>query len=155
MNPTASLFQENLAQAEQAHQVLEYSYAHLHSLAPLNVKQLQALPAETLEDLDALTIRFARLQDLMGKRLFRGLALLEAEEQERFLDLLALMEKRGLLEMEQWLQIRTLRNQIAHEYLDQPETFVRLLNQLFEMIPLVIAIYQRLLHYLNEKALLR
>ncbi|MGH8568156.1 MAG: hypothetical protein ACREXU_09065 [Gammaproteobacteria bacterium] len=61
---------------------------------------LEALDSpEVLERYEALTARFARLQDLLVSP-FRAIARIELEDEraERLPDLLALMEKRGIVQ---------------------------------------------------------
>jgi hypothetical protein len=80
-------------------------------------------PLERLDVYEALTSRFARLQDLLLAP-FRAIARLEYEEQamERVPDLLNLMEKRGIVGSAQdWAKMRELRNAIAHEYWDNEQ----------------------------------
>jgi hypothetical protein len=131
-------FLEDLRASRLAAAQLRYSLEHLQSLAPLDAARLQACTAAELEDLDALSVRFARLQDLLGNRTFRSLARLEAEEPERVLDLLLLMEKRGLIVAEHWLELRKLRNRTAHEYADQPAVLASLLSDVFRHSPALL-----------------
>lgn len=73
---------------------------------------------DDLDQYEALTARFARLQDtLLGP--FRLIAILELEERkaERVRDLLNYMEKLGIIDSsDEWAEMRRLRNAIAHEY---------------------------------------
>lgn len=73
---------------------------------------------DDLDHYEALTARFARLQDtLLGP--FRLIAILELEERkaERVRDLLSYMEKLGIIDSsDEWAEMRRLRNAIAHEY---------------------------------------
>ena len=86
----------------------------------------------TLVGLDALAARFARLQDLLGAP-FRALAYLEMPEAktEHFPDLLAFMEKMGILEDAlDWGRLRKARNDIAHQYYANQEE----LRELYETV---------------------
>ncbi|MDX8404972.1 MAG: hypothetical protein R8K50_02345 [Mariprofundus sp.] len=88
---------------------------------------------ETLERWEALTSRFARLQDGMIPA-FRTLSMLELEERhaERVLDLLNLMEKRGIVaSVEAWQAMRQLRNAVAHEYWDDNHALREFLTQVW------------------------
>jgi len=55
---------------------------------------------------------------------------LVGEKQKTFLDNLNRLEKLGIIEStETWLQLRGLRDQMVHEYIDSPEVLANALNQ--------------------------
>lgn len=88
--------------------------------------------------LDQLVYRFGRLQDTMGTRLLPALMALMQEwrEDAPFIDQLHRAEKLGLLpSAEQWMLLRELRNQTAHEYPDQPEKVLQGLRHLHCSVP--------------------
>ena len=95
------------------------------------VKATNKLPtAEKHERYEALTARFARLQDMLVAP-YKVIAHLELqpEKTERLTDLLNFMEKLNLLEsVADWALIRRTRNVIAHEYWDDEEKITELLN---------------------------
>ncbi|MGH8563129.1 MAG: HepT-like ribonuclease domain-containing protein [Gammaproteobacteria bacterium] len=95
---------------------------------------------DDLDQYEALTARFARLQDtLLGP--FRLIAILELEERkaERVRDLLNYMEKLGIIDAaDEWAEMRRLRNAIAHEYWSNRE-------QLAEMFATVASFSRKLL----------
>lgn len=109
---TLALFRKGLEKVRKQAEHLRYTLTHLDK-ATLE-------DPETLEKFEALTARFARLQDLLISP-FRAIAYLELEEDraERIPDLLNLMEKRGIApSAAEWSVMRRLRNAIAHEYWD-------------------------------------
>ena len=66
---------------------------------------------------EALTSRFARLNDFLLQRVFRTLDQIELAD-EAALDRLQRAEARGLISSaERWRELRLLRNAIAHDYL--------------------------------------
>lgn len=69
---------------------------------------------------EAYCSRFARLQDMLVKRFFRALALEDDPAWAGSVrDLLNLMEKRRVIDSAQaWMELRELRNEMAHEYED-------------------------------------
>lgn len=85
------------------------------------------LSAADLDAFEALTSRFARLSDMILQKLFRGLDRIELEDGGTLLDALNRAEKRGLVDSAaSFLEIRELRNEIAHEYAQEE------LSELFE-----------------------
>ncbi|MGE3104325.1 MAG: hypothetical protein AB7K14_03650 [Lysobacterales bacterium] len=73
--------------------------------------------------MDQLLFRFMKLQDTVGERLIpQTLATLrEPFEDWSMRDRLNRLEKLGYLDVDDWLSWREVRNQLAHEYPDQPE----------------------------------
>ncbi|HAI69440.1 MAG TPA: hypothetical protein DCM38_08400 [Gammaproteobacteria bacterium] len=84
---------------------------------------------ESADIVQSFTSRFGRLQDLMSKRLFRTLILLEGGEAESLIDILNVMEKRGILEnLLDWQALRKLRNDLTHEYFDDYQRMAEAIN---------------------------
>lgn len=66
---------------------------------------------------DQAVYRFAKLQDSMGAKLFKSLLLYQGETLDKpFIDLLNRLEKMGFLEVNDWFEVRDIRNEISHEY---------------------------------------
>lgn len=71
------------------------------------------------ERLDAFVSRFGRLQDTVGDKLLPALLVSMAEKPGAAIDNLDRAEKLGLIESaEAWMEMRRLRNQMVHEYIE-------------------------------------
>ena len=71
------------------------------------------------ERLDAFVSRFGRLQDTVGDKLLPVLLTALAEHTGAVIDNLDRAEKLGLIESsDTWLELRRLRNQMVHEYIE-------------------------------------
>ncbi|HKK80987.1 MAG TPA: hypothetical protein VJ909_01990, partial [Prolixibacteraceae bacterium] len=69
--------------------------------------------------IDQFIFRFSKLQDLMGARLFPSILELLAEPvyDKAFIDILNRLEKLHVIESAtEWVELRNIRNDIAHEY---------------------------------------
>lgn len=100
-----------------------------------------------IRTLDQLLFRFGKLQDAMGARLLPAVMqqLQEWQEHEPFLDTLNRAEKLGMLSsVEQWLLVRELRNQTAHDYPEQPERMLAGLRRLVSHVPLLVKLHAQL-----------
>ncbi len=141
-------FVHNLRLCEKAADNLEFTLAGLQAIFPLDDERLANLSRETVEKLDAMSSRFSRLQDLLGDRLFRSLLLLESEPRQRFLDVLNLMENRGIIESTQkWIELRNMRNEASHGYIDEIAQLANVLTSLFEQAPALIETSERVKKY--------
>jgi hypothetical protein len=105
------------------------------------------------ESCEALTSRFARLNDFLVQRVFRTLDQIELMDEGTPLDRLQRAEARGvILSAERWRELRLLRNAIAHDYLI--ESADRVLRESLMAAPELLQTVQRLLRYVGEKGLL-
>jgi hypothetical protein len=137
------LFEEQLRLARASAQVLLESHSRAQALL-LSTKD-GLTPAE-LETLEALTARFSRFSDYLVQRVFRTLDEVEMGASGTALDSLNRMEKRGIIDsVDQFREIRALRNEIAHEYLIEPTD--RVVRESFEKTPILIAALEKLEEY--------
>ncbi|MCF6332950.1 MAG: hypothetical protein L3J11_06665 [Draconibacterium sp.] len=98
---------------------MEYAKSKVEPYIPLNRDSYYKLDDDTIGFLDQFIFRFSKLQDIMGSRLFPAIleALAEPVTEKAFIDILNRLEKLGILESAQsWIELRKIRNDIAHEY---------------------------------------
>ena len=95
---------------------------------------------EELESFDSLTSKFNRTSDIFTQKVLRSVWMLLHEPFAPYIDMMNKYEKMmALLAADQMIEIRDLRNQIAHEYIPEairdlvPEVS-DLSSQLFENI---------------------
>lgn len=113
---------------------LSSSAVRLVPAFPLSSATLETLNDETVTLLDQFIYRFTKLQDSLGTRLFPAMISLIRDDDEirPFADTLNQLEKIGIVKSaETWQELRTLRNNLAHEYPDSMEQRVVTLNALF------------------------
>lgn len=78
---------------------------------------------------EAFTSRFCRLQDTLGDKLLPEILKALGEPDRALLINLEKAEKYGWLESsEQWIALRQLRNQMIHEYIENPQILFDALN---------------------------
>ena len=108
---------------ERARIVLEYSHSKCSKF-----DFDQELSMEELDDLEALTSKFARLSDIIVKKIINAIELVEFEDQSKYvLDIIAAMAKKGFIDNEDvFFTIREKRNTIAHEYVLTQEELIDL-----------------------------
>lgn len=137
-------FKEALSALKRAAANLAFTLERVAPGLPLTASAMATMAPAERERFDALAARFARCQHLAGTA-FKALALLEGEPQPRFIDLLALMQKRGLIEsIEAWDTERDLRNETGHVYLSTDAELAAFLNAIAALAPAVAAYSQRL-----------
>lgn len=103
----------------------------LRPVLPMTAVRYAQLSDDQIQSLDQFILRFTKLQDAMGNRLWPALLayLQEPYEARPMLDKLHRLEKLGYLQQaDQWQEYRNLRNQFAHDYPDDVDKNAALIN---------------------------
>ena len=91
------------------------------------------------ERLDAFVSRFGRLQDTVGDKLLPALLSALAEPVGPAIDNLDKVEKLGLLESaDLWMEMRRLRNQMVHEYIEDLAVLTSALRTGHDFVPMLV-----------------
>ena len=70
----------------------------------------------------------------MGAKLFKSVLLYEGENVNKpFLDILNRLEDIDIINVDEWFEIRDLRNEIAHDYEDNDEMAINILNTIYKL----------------------
>jgi hypothetical protein len=110
----------------------------LRGSLPLSPQAIAALDDEAVQDWDQFILRFTKLQDAMGARLFPAVLayLQEPYEDRSMLDKLNRLEKLGyLVSVERWNVLRAIRNRFAHDYPQDDAMRAAYLNEAVEAVP--------------------
>lgn len=92
------------------------------------------------ERLDAFVSRFGRLQDTVGDKLLPALLNALAEKTGPAIDNLDKAEKLGLIgSADVWMEMRRLRNQMVHEYIEDVVVLTSALRSGHSFVPELIA----------------
>ena len=112
----------------------------------MTVESLRAAQKDPVaaERLDAFVSRFDRLQDNLGDKLLPQLLDAMAEKTGAAIENLDRAEKLGWIESaDVWLEMRKLRNQMVHEYIEDMNILVSALKAGHAFVPVLIATAQR------------
>ena len=129
-------------------QRLRWAMEQLAQKKPLTAQKLQKLTDVELAVCDQFIVRFSKLQDAMGAKLLPAVIELTHEEGElaTFIDKLNRLEKIGALSsVDQWLKLREMSNQFAHDYPNDPEIQASLLNKAFDMAAQLLTILDQII----------
>jgi hypothetical protein len=103
----------------------------LDPILPMTGERFGHLTDAQVQSVDQFILRFTKLQDAMGSRLFPAILhyLQEQYEERPMLDKLNRLEKlRYIQSAEVWQNIRNTRNKFAHDYPDDWERNAALIN---------------------------
>ncbi len=139
---------KTLVYKQKVHYNLNASYKHFSRLEnafnalkkqyqfPINMDDFKIIldSIEYLAYSDQIIYRFSKLQDCMGAKLFKSLLLYEGENVNKpFLDILNQLEIIDIINVDEWFEIRDLRNEIAHDYEDNDEIAINILNIIYKL----------------------
>ncbi len=92
------------------------------------------------ERVEAFVGRFGRLQDTVGDKLLPLLLTALGEKTSAAIDNLDRAERLGLLaSADEWMTMRSLRNQMVHEYVEDPLVLINALQSGHVFVPALIA----------------
>ena len=104
------------------------------------------------ERLDAFVSRFGRLQDTVTDKLLPALLQAMAEPRGAALENLDRAEKLGWLDSaDQWLEMRKLRNQMVHEYIEDRVVLTDALQAGHAFVPMMLAVASRLIEKTQQR----
>lgn len=134
-----------IAECDKHLKRINNAYVKMSLFMPLNAEKFQMLNEDEIEHVDQFLFRFSKLQDAIGEKLFILLLELLKEEHAKskpFIDILNRLEQLGLLEDKNvWLELRKIRNSIAHQYEDEPQLAAEALNAIYAAKPILENIY--------------
>ena len=114
---------------------------------PATPEGLDRLDTDAKDRIDAFVLRFLRLQDALGRQVFRALLALEQEDEPDALsqlDVLDRMERLGIVpSVEAWSELRRLRNMLTHDYPEHPELRLEALRKALAGSALLLEVLER------------
>ena len=135
------ILQKELKLLADATDVLEYSF---NKCSRIGLKQ--NYQPEELESFESFTGRFARLSDILIQKIFRLIDEIDLETQGTVRDRINRAEKKGLIKSsDTFVEIRMVRNDIAHEYL--PEAIQEIFVKVLELTPAILDSVERVKAY--------
>ncbi|MCD6172191.1 MAG: hypothetical protein J7J96_00190 [Sulfurimonas sp.] len=102
---------------------------------PIDITDFEKLLENKIElaFADQIIYRFSKAQDSMGGKLFKAYMLYQGTNVDKpFLDILNSLEKLNILDVDEWFELREIRNEIAHDYEDNTKLAVDILNSIFK-----------------------
>lgn len=141
------VFQGFLAQARTHADILAQDLAELASAIPFTPERLAQIDSATLRVLDQFNIRFAKLQDVIGSKIFPAVLekLAENPRSMAFIDRLSRLETLGFIaSADVWLELREQRNRLSHDYPDNPAILASELNAALEAASVLLLYWHNL-----------
>ena len=114
---------------------------------PLTTTKYENLTEDEVEHIDQFLFRFSKLQDAMGQKLFKSFLVSLDEDIENlpFIDILNKLEKIKILDdINIWRELREYRNELSHNYDDDPLITSNIINNLYTKKEIMESIYKKI-----------
>jgi len=122
---------------------------------PERARRLEAEP-DLSERVEAFGGRFGRLQDTVGDKLLPLYLRAVGERAGVAMDNLDRAERLGLIDSaEQWIVLRKLRNQMVHDYIEDPVVFASALQTGHESVPILISAAEAMINEIEQRGWLQ
>jgi len=130
--------QDNLRESDKHLKRLNDAFEELGKELPfpIEAKKYQNIlnNKQNLAYSDQIIYRFSKLQDYMGAKLFKSILLYQGENIDKpFLDILNQLEKMDIIDVDEWFEMRDLKNEISHDYEDNDTLTINILNTIYSL----------------------
>ena len=120
---------------------------------PERANQLETDP-DMAERVEAFVGRFGRLQDTIGDKLLPVLLIALGETPAAAIDNLDRAERLGLIvSADEWMTMRKLRNQMVHEYVEDPAVLASALQTGHDFVQSLVVAANRLIVEIEQRNL--
>lgn len=125
--------------------ILKYSYGNCQKIG---IREDYMI--EDLDQFEAFTSRFARMSDMLIQKVFRLLDKIELDDEGTIRDRINRAEKKWLIESaDMFIQIRIVRNDIAHEY--HTEALKDIYKKVLELTPYLLDCTEKIRAYCKKR----
>ncbi len=148
----ADVFNKKIYECEKHIEKLADAKEYLKKIIPLSLESYLQIDKIQSSFIDQLNFRFSKLQDTIGESILKGILIKSKENVEKmtFLDILNRLEKLDILDKDRWLELREVRNEIAHEYSFNQDEVVANINLIYEKSDELVNIYNDLYSFLKR-----
>ncbi|SFV70689.1 hypothetical protein MNB_SM-5-504 [hydrothermal vent metagenome] len=146
-------FKEKMYECSKHIEKLKDAQAYLKETMPLTTERYLQIDKVTSSFIDQLNFRFSKLQDTMGESIFKSILILSQENVKKmtFLDILNRLEELEIVDKNEWLNLREIRNEIAHEYSFNQDEVVENINLIYQKTDKLIDIYSTINDFIIDK----
>ena len=120
---------------------------------PLSIESYLHLNDVDMSFIDQLIFLFSKLQDTMGEKVFPAILVLAKEDVKKktFIDILNRLEELEVVDKTEWLKLREIRNDIAHEYSFNSDEVIDSIVAIYNVSDELIDIYKSAYNFCKDK----
>jgi predicted nucleotidyltransferase len=135
-------------------QRISEAFLNIKDIFPLSGKKYQVLSDDEIKNIDQFLFRFTKMQDTIGDKLLKAVAseFVDGVEKMTFFDILNTLEKADILNSaNDWKRLREVRNNIAHQYDDEPDEMAMALNDIFAQKDTLFEVFDKILEFYGRR----
>ena len=128
---------------------IELIVSEIKSFLPLKTEDMEDI--NRIKTIDSFIYRFGKIQDIMGEKLFPAF-LEQSQEYNKsmsLIDILHKLEKLNVLNTDDWIKIRQIRNTMTHEYPDNTDEIITTITSALEYFETMKNIYKLIANKLS------
>jgi len=116
------ILQKQLKKVQAHYHALKEYKEYIHSSNfDFSIREFEMLNTESKAVLEAYLKRFSSLQDYLGAKVFKGLLDISGISYTKMSEVLTLIEKEEIVNLDTWIEFRNIRNDLEHDYPDELE----------------------------------
>jgi len=130
---------------------IELIVSEIKSYLPLKTEDMEDI--NRIKTFDSFILRFGKIQDIMGEKLF-PIFLEELQEYKTsmpLIDILHKLEKLNILNADDWIKLRQIRNAMTHEYPDNTDEIIVTITSAIENFETMKNIYTLIANNLSRQ----
>ncbi len=144
-------FLARVVRKESNHLLITDQRLFAQTFTPARVSQLET-DIDLAEQVEAFVGRFSRMQDTLGDKLLPTLLTALGEQTAAVIDNLDRAERLGWINSaDEWLTMRNLRNQMVHEYVEDPLVLLSALQTGHSFVPILITSANNMLKEIEKR----
>lgn len=144
-------FLARVVRKESQHLSITDQRLFAQAFTPERARQLET-EVDLAEQVEAFVGRFSRLQDTLGDKLLPALLTALGEKTAAVIDNLDRAERLGWINSaDEWMTIRNLRNQMVHDYVEDPVVLANALQTGHSFVPTLIAAANMMLAEIEQR----
>ena len=140
------VLQKYFSECDRHIQRINEAYDSIKNFMPITALEYTMLDKAQVQALDQYLFRFAKLQDTLGDKIFKHIVSNYEENTSSlpFVDILNKLEKTEyIFSAKEWMNLRKIRNNIAHQYDDEPEEMSQAINEIVSNKDVLLKIYDK------------
>ncbi|MDQ1339861.1 MAG: UDPglucose 6-dehydrogenase [Campylobacterota bacterium] len=140
------VLQKYFSECDRHIQRINEAYDNIKNFMPITALEYTMLDKAQVQALDQYLFRFAKLQDTLGDKIFKRIVSNYEENTSSlpFVDILNKLEKAEyIFSAKEWINLRKIRNNIAHQYDDEPEEMSQAINEIVSSKDVLLKIYNK------------
>jgi len=144
-------FLARVVRKESQHLGITDQRLFVQEFTPERVRQLET-DVGMAEQVEAFVGRFSRLQDTLGDKLLPALLTALGEKTAAVIDNLDRAERLGWINSaDEWMTMRNLRNQMVHDYVEDPIILANALQTGHGGVPTLVAAANKMLAEIEQR----